>query len=236
MKSELIFGFNFRIPIADLKPIILTLISVGSEIFCYYLIMYKAVIFDFFGVFCPDITMEWFKKTVLDWQDKKDAFQSICTRSDYGKLSRNNFNIELAGLAGVSVQSLMDGVEKETVINNSLVEYVNDLKAKGLKVACLSNGTHEWTLRVIQDHGLGELFETVVLSGDLGIVKPDPAIYTHALEELGVEASEAVFVDDRQVNVYAGESCGMKSVLFTTTSDFINSFEKLTNSNLFKIT
>lgn len=187
----------------------------------------KAIIFDFFGVFCPDITMEWFKKTVPDWQDKKDAFQAICTRSDYGKLSRDDFNIEVASLAGVSVKALIDGVERETVINKSLVEYVQDLKSKGFKIACLSNGTHEWTLRVIQDHGLAELFEKVVLSGDLGIVKPDPAIYSHTLKELSVEASEAIFVDDRQVNVDAGESCGIKSILFTTTSDFIDSFALL---------
>lgn len=187
----------------------------------------KAIIFDFFGVFCPDITMEWFKKAVPDWQDKKDAFQAICTRSDYGKLSRGDFNVEVASLAGVSVKSLIDGVERETVINKSLVEYVEGLKTKGFKIACLSNGTHEWTLRVIQDHGLGELFEKVVLSGDLGIVKPDPAIYNHTLKELGVEASEAVFIDDRQVNIDAGESCGIKSILFTTTSDFIDSFALL---------
>lgn len=189
--------------------------------------MYKAVIFDFFGVFCPDITMEWFKKTVPDWEDKKDSFQAICTRSDYGKLSRNDFNTEVASLAGVSVQSLIEGVEKETVINVSLVEYVNGLKVRGCKVACLSNGTHEWTLRVIQDHGLGDLFETVVLSGELGVVKPNPAIYVHTLEALGTEASEAIFVDDRQVNVDAGESVGLKSILFTTTQNFVEEFEKI---------
>ena len=189
--------------------------------------MYTAVIFDFFGVFCPDIAMEWFKKAAPSYQDKLDAFQAICTRSDYGKLSRDGFNTEVANLANVSVQSLIDGVEKETVINNSLVEYASGLKARGFKVACLSNGTHEWTLRVIQDHGLGGLFEVVVLSGAIGIVKPDPAIYAHALNSLAAEASEAIFVDDRQINVDAGESVGIKSILFTTTQNFIDDFEKL---------
>lgn len=193
--------------------------------------MYKAVIFDFFGVFCPDITMEWFKKATPDWQDKKDVFQSICSRSDYGKLSRDDFNVEVADLVGVSVQCLVDGVEKETVINDSLVQYVNNLKARGFKIACLSNGTHEWTLRVIQNHGLGNLFETVILSGDLGIVKPDPAIYAHTVKDLGVEASEAIFVDDRQINVDAGESVGIKSILFTKTSNFVDSFERLSATN-----
>jgi len=71
------------------------------------------------------------------------------------------------------------------------------------------------------------LFEVVVLSGAIGIVKPDPAIYAHALNSLAAEASEAIFVDDRQINVDAGESVGIKSILFTTTQNFIDDFEKL---------
>ena len=61
----------------------------------------------------------------------------------------------------------------------------------------------------------------------MGIVKPDPAIYAHALKDLGITASEAIFVDDRQINIDAGESVGIKSILFTMTKNFINEFEKL---------
>lgn len=179
--------------------------------------MYKAIIFDFFGVFCPDITLEWFKKDVADWETKLPSFQAVCTRSDYGKISRDDFFKEVSKLAGVSAHEMTKGVEAQTAINSELVTLVTQLQGNGYKIACLSNGTHEWTLRVINDHGLGNIFDKIVLSGDIGIVKPDPRIYQKALASLDVTASEAIFIDDRQVNVEAGEACGIHSFVFTST-------------------
>jgi epoxide hydrolase-like predicted phosphatase len=189
--------------------------------------MYKAVIFDFFGVFCPDITMNWFKKTLPDYQAKLSEFQSICTRSDYGTLSKADFYEEVSDLVGVTVDEMEKGVEAETIINTSLVNYVVELREKGYRTACLSNGTHEWTLAVINIHGLAHLFDEVVLSGDLGIVKPNPEIYNHALEILHVAASEAIFVDDRKVNVDAAENCGIRSLVFNDTETFMSEFEQM---------
>ncbi len=163
--------------------------------------MYKAVIFDFFGVFCPDITLSWFQKTIPDYEAKFPEFQAICTRSDYGTLPKADFYKEVSALVGVSVDVMEKGVEAETIINTSLVSFVRGLRKNGYRTACLSNGTHEWTLAVINNHGLAHLFDEVILSGDLGIVKPSPEIYMHALEKIHMSASDAVFVDDRKANV-----------------------------------
>ena len=187
--------------------------------------MYKAIIFDFFGVFCPDITMNWFQNTVPDYDDKLSEFQAICTRSDYGTLSKANFFKEVAALANVPVDQMINGVEAETVINTALVKYVKDLKQRGYLVACLSNGTHEWTLAVINDYGLGTLFDEIILSGDLGIVKPNAAIYFHTLNKLKVTAQEAIFIDDRKVNVDAAIACGIQSLVFSDTDTFVNCLE-----------
>ena len=189
--------------------------------------MYKAVIFDFFGVFCPDITMNWFKKTLPDYEARLSEFQAICTRSDYGTLSKANFYKEVSTLVGVSVDEMEEGVEAETIINTSLVSYVKELRQKGYRTACLSNGTHEWTLAVINNHGLAHLFDEVILSGDLGVVKPSPEIYNHMLETLDISAAEAIFVDDRKVNVDAAETCGIRSLVFIDTETFTSEFEQL---------
>ena len=189
--------------------------------------MYKAIIFDFFGVFCPDITMNWFQKTVPDYKEKLSDFQAICTRSDYGTLSKSEFYKEVAGLANVAVDEMVQGVEAEVVINIPLVRYVQELKQRGYKTACLSNGTHEWTLAVINDHGLGTLFDEIILSGDLGIVKPNHEIYFHTLDKLDVAASETLFVDDRKISVDAAEECDIHSLLFETTDTFTSDLETL---------
>ena len=80
---------------------------------------------------------------------------------------------------------------------------------------------------MINNHGLAHLFDEVILSGDLGIVKPSPEIYMHALEKIHMSASDAVFVDDRKANVDAAEICGIRSLIFSDTETFINEFKLL---------
>lgn len=194
--------------------------------------MYRAVIFDFFGVFCAPIATNWFKKTVPGYEANLASFQALCTESDLGKLSRADFNTKASKLTGIPVGEVERGIEAETVIDTTLVAYIEELKTRGYRVVCLSNGSHEFTLKIIDDYGLRELFEEIILSSDLGIVKPDPKIYIYTLEKLKLSASEVIFVDDRKANVDAAEACGIHSLLFTTTSSFIREFEKLTKEEL----
>jgi len=189
--------------------------------------MYKAVIFDFFGVFCAPIATNWFKKTVPDYKGKLAAFQALCTQSDLGKLSRAGFNAKVSELTGVPIDEIVRGIESETVIDSALVAYTQELKTKGYRIACLSNGSREWTLQVINDQELGGLYEEVILSGDLGIVKPDPRIYIQTLDKLGLTASQAVFVDDRKANTDAAEACGIRSLVFSDTPTFKKEFRVL---------
>lgn len=193
--------------------------------------MKPVLIFDFFGVFCSSIATDWFKTTKPD-KAGLAAFQALCTESDYGRLTRAEFNQAASKLSGIPVPEIIRGIEAETHINTSLVKYVETLRARGYRIACLSNGTHEWTLRVIVDHGLEHLFDEIVLSGDLGIVKPSPEIYTHTLDKLGLKPAQAIFVDDRQSNNDAAEALGIRSLLFTDTQTFIKDLESLLTSRL----
>lgn len=190
--------------------------------------MHKVVIFDFFGVFCAPMATNWLKKAVPEYEAKLSDFQALCTQGDLGKLSRSDFNKEASKLTGISVPEIVQGIEEEMAIDTALVGYTEKLKGSGFRVACLSNGSHEWTLQVINEHGLKHLFEEVILSSDLGIVKPDPEIYLQALRKLAVQPSQAVFIDDRKANVDAAEALGIRSLVFVDTPGFIADFEKLT--------
>jgi putative hydrolase of the HAD superfamily len=59
-------------------------------------------------------------------------------------------------------------------------------------------------------------FDVLVWSYQLGMAKPEPAIYQHTLRELGVEPGEALFIDDRLVNIEAARALGMQGILFST--------------------
>jgi FMN phosphatase YigB (HAD superfamily) len=50
----------------------------------------------------------------------------------------------------------------------------------------------------------------------LGVAKPDPAIYRHTLAELGVEPEEALFIDDKRINVEAARALGIQAIEFSS--------------------
>ena len=84
------------------------------------------------------------------------------------------------------------------------------LRARGIKTAIVSNCDH-WTYPVATAHDLGARVDAVVLSVDVGVTKPDPAIFRRALERLGVVAAEAVFVDDRPEYCAGAAALGLRA-------------------------
>ena len=97
----------------------------------------------------------------------------------------------------------------------AMVELVRKARAAGLHTALLSNSWGEGYPKDL----LVELFDTVVISGRVGLRKPDERIYRHTLDQIGVEASRAVFFDDAPVNVDAARAVGMHAFRHTTADD-----------------
>lgn len=86
------------------------------------------------------------------------------------------------------------------------------LRRLGVRMGVISNAFA--SMQEALDHlGLVSYFDTITISDVVGINKPDPGIYTNALEAAGVRASEAVFVDDLVENVQAADRLGMHGLL-----------------------
>lgn len=91
----------------------------------------------------------------------------------------------------------------------SMVGLVRRAKAQGLRTALLSNS---WGNDYPRE-GWDTLFDAVVISGEVGMRKPEHRIYQHVLDLLGLTPSQAVMVDDLQPNVAAAVEVGMVGVL-----------------------
>ena len=74
-----------------------------------------------------------------------------------------------------------------------------------------------------------ESFSPVLLSHEIGFLKPDPPIYRLALERVGCEAEESIFIDDRQVNVDAAKKVGMNAILYQDRESTISAVRGLLN-------
>ena len=98
------------------------------------------------------------------------------------------------------------------VIDRKLVEYVRSLGGR-VHTGLISNawsGLREFLTR----EKMIDIFKTIIISAEVGVVKPEARIYQIALERAGVAADEAVFVDDVAENIEACEKIGMTGILF----------------------
>jgi len=82
-----------------------------------------------------------------------------------------------------------------THLYDDVLPVLRELRAGGVRTAIISNCDH-WTRPVLDRLGLDVAVDTVLLSFEIGVMKPNGEIYDMALDRVGVEPSEAVFVDD----------------------------------------
>lgn len=85
---------------------------------------------------------------------------------------------------------------------------VHRAKASGIRTALLSNS---WGDQYLRD-GWQDMFDVVVISGEVGMRKPEPAIFEYTLAELGLPSGSCVFVDDHQANIRAAAALGLVAV------------------------
>ena len=99
------------------------------------------------------------------------------------------------------------------------------LRAKhaGLRTGLLSNS---WGNEYPRE-GWDQMFDAVVISGEVGMRKPEPEIFAHVLELLGVRAEETVFVDDLKPNISAAEELGLVCVHHTAYDETATELERL---------
>jgi putative hydrolase of the HAD superfamily len=104
--------------------------------------------------------------------------------------------------------------ESWTQYREEVWELAARFREGGGRTAMLSNCGPEVIDRVRAQREVSRYFDAMVISWEVGIVKPEPAIYRLALERLAVAPGEALFVDDRAVNVEAAEAVGMQGMIF----------------------
>jgi putative hydrolase of the HAD superfamily len=99
-------------------------------------------------------------------------------------------------------------------VNPATIEVISDLRAGGTRLALLSNAGRDFGSYF--RHGpLGDFFEACYVSGELGLLKPDPEIYQHVLADLKITPAEAIFIDNREPNVTGAQAVGITGHVFT---------------------
>ena len=97
---------------------------------------------------------------------------------------------------------------------------VEALDARGIPLFAITNFSADfWPPFHAREQAFFARFRDIVVSGEEKLLKPDPAIYYRALDRFGLKPGEALFVDDRKINVEGAIAVGMKAHLFTDAGD-----------------
>jgi 2-haloacid dehalogenase len=97
---------------------------------------------------------------------------------------------------------------------------VEALDGRGVPLFAITNFSADfWSPFRAREDELFRRFRGIVVSGEVKMLKPDPAIYYLALDRFGLQAYQALFIDDRKINVEGAEAVGMHAHLFTGAED-----------------
>jgi putative hydrolase of the HAD superfamily len=120
---------------------------------------------------------------------------------------------ELRDVDGQPVPSdgLLGRMFAASVIEAEMVELVRSVRRAGLRTALLSNSWGTSGFAYPRDL-LGELFDVVVISAEVGMRKPEEQIFQHTAALLGLEPRECVFIDDVEANVTAAQAVGLAAL------------------------
>ena len=198
---------------------------------------FRGVITDWGGVLTTPIVTTvraWIQVEGIDWdsyvavmrawifeaynQDSQNGGRNPVHALERGECTVADFERMLAELlttthgGPVLAEGLLTRMLQAGTPLPAMYELIRDLRAKGVRTALLSNS---WGPTGYPRHDFPELFDAVVISGEVGMRKPEPRIFRHAAALLDLEPERCVFVDDVEANVKAAIGCGMTGVHHT---------------------
>jgi putative hydrolase of the HAD superfamily len=200
----------------------------------------RAVVSDFGGVLTTplaDSFTAYQRESGIAFEELGRALAQVAEKHgehplfelEKGKITEAEFVAALEEELGRKLGSFRETYFAHLHPNERMIEYMRDLKGRGLQMALLTNNVREW-----EPHwraklpDIDEIFEVVVDSAFVGMRKPEPGIYELTLERLdGIAAGQCVFVDDIDANCEAAEALGMHAVRFTDNDQAIADIERV---------
>lgn len=209
----------------------------------------KAVISDFGGVLTTPLLGSFAalqNETGIDAGALGRAMQRIAEREgehplfelERGRISEADFldalQRELASDLGHEPQlhRFSEIYFEALQVNDPMIGLMRDARARGYRMALLTNNIREWEPLWRSMLPVDEIFEIVVDSAFVGMRKPEPEIYGLTVERLGdgIGPADCLFVDDVAVNVDAARDVGMQAVHFQSNEQAIPEIEAALDS------
>jgi putative hydrolase of the HAD superfamily len=155
------------------------------------------------------MTARNFEDFVFSGESGRQAQLGQITSAEHWRRVADHF-----GLDQTAIVELRRDFFSGDLLDETLVAYINRLRQTGYRTGLLSNAGDEARHLLSEDYPIINYFDGVVISAEVGVMKPDPKIYRLAAESVGVDVTEALFVDDVMENVAGARAVGMEAVHF----------------------
>ena len=199
------------------------------------------IVFDFGGVLLTWQPHEFMARLLPERAPTPDAARALVVEffenfgGDWGEFDRGT--IEAAPLAGriarrtglslVDVERVMHAIPQELTPIPGTVALMKRLHAQGHALYFLSNMPAPYADHLDASHDFIGLFRSGIYSARVGLIKPEPAIFAHALETFGIEAHDTLFIDDVAHNVAAARRAGWHALHFADAQQCAAELERL---------
>lgn len=194
----------------------------------------RGAIFDFGGVLTTNVFASFKAFCIAEglepdtvknlFRDNEEAL-GMLRRLERGEITAAEFAEKFAELLGVSSDGLVERLFAGAGPDEAMIDVVRRLRDGGVKTGLISNS---WGEGLPYDKDmLTELFDAVVISGDIGLHKPEPEIFELGAARLGLEPGECVFVDDLRENCAGAQAVGMTAILHRGAEKTVPQLEAL---------
>jgi putative hydrolase of the HAD superfamily len=201
--------------------------------------MPRALIVDFGGVLTTNVFDSFKEFSVAEGlapSAVKELFRSnpealgLLRELEKGELTSGEFSVRFAPYLGVEPENLVERLFAGMRPDEPMLAAVRAAREAGLRTGLLSNS---WGTGLSYDREmLAALFDDIVISGEVGLHKPQREIFELACERLGVEPADCVFVDDLRENCEGAEAAGMTAVLHRGAERTLPRLEELLGLSL----
>jgi len=157
------------------------------------------------------------------------ACRDLLIAFETGALPDEDFEIKFAPYLGVASPGLIDRLFAGSAPDERMLDAVRRARAAGIRTGLVSNS---WGTRRYPRDVLAELFDGVVISGEVGMRKPAPEIYRLGADRIGLEPGACVFVDDLPFNLSPAAELGMATVHHRSAEETIGELERLLGVSL----
>jgi len=182
-------------------------------------------IFESFSAFCTAEGLE--TEAVRSAFRNEGEGRDLLFDLELGRLTDEDFETRFAAFLGLDparaeglIGRLFGGMKADREMEMAVVM----AKRQGIRTGLISNS---WGTGRYEHDRFPEMFDAWVISGEVGLRKPDPAIYEMGAERVGLPPSELVFVDDLGGNLKPAAELGFATVLHRTAAETIPQLEEL---------